>query len=753
MKNSKAVPGLLTYFLRGVGYALTSALALSAGYLIGTKNLSIDRFLFLLIPFFSSLFFFVVYAVCFQTDKKGVNSGTGLGKYVERESAKFSVIIGLLLSALIFLVHWIIYGYPGNLSLCSFTLYSVPFLGYGLFLYNRIRNSSEIIVRHQLVLPVILSISFPLYFGMHLEELTGSVLPLWPFGVIMLLSIISERLSLSFKIRTIFGLVVYFLILLLSISGIISNPYISPYLLKALFCIAIAAYLAVFESWGVTIGVANRNATNVSDISNIDAPALGPTSERYYQNTLCALIISGLSITLLYICSAYTTLFLIFFAIHATVALVLWYRAGACRSKLKRFKWGKWKLGFGFAFLSILVLDSRIQEHLVNSEWLPDFVSWSGVGYLIALVALFLSVLSIYGVILGRDSFIKRLQSLTGRRNKYIAIIPLASLALCTLVLIIKGAPISEIIIRKGHFAFILYSVFLIVSLVYLIIQFFASGKIPRSGLGSIVGLIILTRVFTSLAVGVVIFLPSIRGGFSGLDSLFFSIPFVLAASGGFAFNDYFDAARDTISKPLRAIPSGRLSRKTALTVACILLTLAAFSITVSSPGLFGSLIQCATVGGVLLYNCIVKKFAWAKGLFTSLLCVSPLVFDVYEFGYASIYWLMPVGTYMFIFGREIWMDMLDTVGDSATGLRTMPILIGVGWSNLLSLISMLIGCLIVVSLGLITRKPFDMFLSCAVLGTVLVLIVFWLVSSEHSRRNIIRLSWVPMLLGLAILL
>jgi 4-hydroxybenzoate polyprenyltransferase len=93
------------------------------------------------------------------------------------------------------------------------------------------------------------------------------------------------------------------------------------------------------------------------------------------------------------------------------------------------------------------------------------------------------------------------------------------------------------------------------------------------------------------------------------------NLPTLLAASsllyaGGVAINDVCDAKRDTIERPERPIPSGRVSRAAALRLSIFLLgtgTVLAMSVSLRSTILAGFL-----VGSILLYNLHANSTAFA---------------------------------------------------------------------------------------------------------------------------------------------
>ncbi len=151
--------------------------------------------------------------------------------------------------------------------------------------------------------------------------------------------------------------------------------------------------------------------------------------------------------------------------------------------------------------------------------------------------------------------------------------------------------------------------------------------------------------------------------------------PLVLA--GGNAINDYFDVDIDQVNRPHRPIPSGRISRRDALQIYLIL----------SSAGVCISLL----LGFVQFILALVFSAAWyaygrwikRTGLPGNILVSAgvacTLIFGGVTAGVPNLrlalYTLIAFSVNLM---REIVKDVEDIPGDSAVGLRTLPIRLGV---------------------------------------------------------------------------
>ena len=156
-----------------------------------------------------------------------------------------------------------------------------------------------------------------------------------------------------------------------------------------------------------------------------------------------------------------------------------------------------------------------------------------------------------------------------------------------------------------------------------------------------------------------------------------------LVAAGGYVINDYFDVDIDSINKPWRPLPSGRVSLKTAYYMSVILfgtgivvgfifagfisgiyalsasILLYYYSKSLKRRGLVGNLVVSFNSGSSILYGGIV--FAERNNLFLSILPV------FIPFLYA----------FLLVFGREIVKGIEDYWGDKAGGARTLAVIYG----------------------------------------------------------------------------
>jgi len=191
------------------------------------------------------------------------------------------------------------------------------------------------------------------------------------------------------------------------------------------------------------------------------------------------------------------------------------------------------------------------------------------------------------------------------------------------------------------------------------------------------------------MAVIAVFLVMLITGNFT-LNAFLACFVVFIVTGGGNTINDYFDHKIDTINKPERPIPSGRISLKAARIYSLSLLatgTIVAFTIGIL-PGIIAFLTSI-----LLVYYAYSLKTKLLIGNFS----VSFITGICFVFGgivvgeiLTSIY----LGFYAFLMtmAREIVKDMEDIVGDEKEGAKTLPITYGIETSSILAAAFMIIA-------------------------------------------------------------
>ncbi len=156
-----------------------------------------------------------------------------------------------------------------------------------------------------------------------------------------------------------------------------------------------------------------------------------------------------------------------------------------------------------------------------------------------------------------------------------------------------------------------------------------------------------------------------------------------LVSAAGYVINDYFDVDIDSINKPWRPIPSGRVPAKAAYALALTL-----FTIGTALSALIGPLcFTLALLNSILLYaysakvkrtglpgNMLVAFSSFCSILYGGLACAEAAGNPV-----IAAPSLIPAAyAFLLILGREIVKTVEDVKGDAACGARTLPVIMGV---------------------------------------------------------------------------
>jgi geranylgeranylglycerol-phosphate geranylgeranyltransferase len=153
-----------------------------------------------------------------------------------------------------------------------------------------------------------------------------------------------------------------------------------------------------------------------------------------------------------------------------------------------------------------------------------------------------------------------------------------------------------------------------------------------------------------------------------------------LVCGFGNAVNDCADRAIDSINRPDRLIPSGRLTPRQAY-VAALLHVVAGLALSLA-VGILPLCIACVTALMLGTYALAVKRLPVLSNVWVALLAAMTFPFAmaiVGEFGLeqSGLAWFGAILAFLFHVGREIIKDIEDMPGDAAGGVRSLPLVIG----------------------------------------------------------------------------
>lgn len=197
-------------------------------------------------------------------------------------------------------------------------------------------------------------------------------------------------------------------------------------------------------------------------------------------------------------------------------------------------------------------------------------------------------------------------------------------------------------------------------------------GESPQA-LQRFMGLIEITRPINCA----ITFCSVLLGGWLGTLTL--SHPLLLAAisatlitAGGNVLNDVCGLQEDRINKPLRPLPSGKISHTTAIVLTIFLLLcglILGFLLPIPAPW-----IVLVAVFGLVLYNFWLKRVPLLGNLVVSALGGLAFIYGGFAaHAYPPARWPALFAT-LFHLGREILKDLEDIPGDQVLSGSTIPI-------------------------------------------------------------------------------
>lgn len=745
------------YMGRGLIYAVTSTCAIVAGYLMQTPSFQWRDLLVLAIPAITSVFFFICYARRFHSLEYRNRNENDIGAILEMEAIYIFPIIALLLILLIIFTQPL----PWKI-LIAFGIYGAMFVYYGVFLARLSYADDVPVVRHRLVWSVVLSIGVSLYYGLTFSVLKTSLRPLVPIGLLVLVYIASEIFQwrkMRFLRRTLIAAFALTVLTVLLQTGVLPLPYrleqisngLGQFFWAILFCLAASAYVSVFEAWKVTSDIA-RQAPNQSEHDSTPQDSHLNRASQYSIATLAALMVTVSVLPFYFIFSRYGVVFLVGFVIHATASFVFWYLWG--RDKyLKSLPWGTIKIVAGVLFLALLVVVTFFNVQATNHsiEW---FASSNGLTILTPFVGflafrLYLSFRRVFRK--SRKSIWLRL--LDARVNFVRVLSILCWVACFAIITLIHNRRQDSAEHLKGELAFNAYAVCIALCIVVEILDSIGIIKPMTSIRRSLVGVLLLIRVAPSSLIGLCVLLPAIHKGVRMDVALLSAVPFFLAALGGFALNDYYDANTDRINKPYRAIPSNRISKSVVGVIGAVSLLAATLLAVVASRSRIELCLYLISIAGVVSYNLLVKYLSLSKTFLTSAVSALPLLFSVLTLQYQTVFLFVPIATCLFVLGREWLMDIRDVKGDREAGTTTFPMLLGPELTAKCGFVFQVLSVVLLCPIALVTRSPWSVALIGLICLTIALSARFWYYRAGNHQQGVIRGLWIPMLLGIMMLL
>jgi geranylgeranylglycerol-phosphate geranylgeranyltransferase len=181
---------------------------------------------------------------------------------------------------------------------------------------------------------------------------------------------------------------------------------------------------------------------------------------------------------------------------------------------------------------------------------------------------------------------------------------------------------------------------------------------------------------------GLIAFLSVIFGAFLAggninpiFDVIIASAIALMLLSAGNAINDYFDVESDKINKPRRPIPSGKISKHSALTFSVLLFIIGtSLSLIVNWVAFLIALFVSLTL---IFYAGKLRKLPLLSNLVVGLLTSLTFIYGGVAVGKISGAIMPAIFAFLFTSMREIVKDIQDIDGDRATGMSSLAIKYG----------------------------------------------------------------------------
>jgi len=189
-------------------------------------------------------------------------------------------------------------------------------------------------------------------------------------------------------------------------------------------------------------------------------------------------------------------------------------------------------------------------------------------------------------------------------------------------------------------------------------------------------------------------------GGFPPLSYaiLGFVIPLLIEV-GIFALNDYVDVESDILNKRKdRPLTRNTISKQYPLYLSLAVLPVAAV-LGAMMYLLMPFLIILLFIGLGILYNVKLKAVPLVKNSVMGLCIAAPLIGGnlVITDEVLPIVIIFSVAAFISGFGREVLKDMMDMVGDEASGCKTLPIIFGLKKTAWIVSFSLISACIFIV--------------------------------------------------------
>ena len=218
-----------------------------------------------------------------------------------------------------------------------------------------------------------------------------------------------------------------------------------------------------------------------------------------------------------------------------------------------------------------------------------------------------------------------------------------------------------------------------------------------------------------------------------------------LVIAGGYIINNFYDAEKDLINRPIKTMLDRLVNQRTKLTTYFILNFLSVFL--ASYVSITAVLFFSAYIFGIWFYSHKLKKIPLLGNFISSSLAIVPFfaVFVYYK-NFETVIFIHASFLFLLILAREMIKDLENIKGDIAQNYKTLPILYGTVSSKIC--ISILVLFTLIPSLLLIAN--FDVgYMNFYFIGCIFILILFTVLLWRSKTK--IHYVWLHNILKLII--
>ncbi len=219
-----------------------------------------------------------------------------------------------------------------------------------------------------------------------------------------------------------------------------------------------------------------------------------------------------------------------------------------------------------------------------------------------------------------------------------------------------------------------------------------------------------------------------------------------LVIASGYIINNFYDAEKDLINKPIKSMLDRLVSQRFKLTTYFVLNLLAVF--VASYVSFKAVLFFSAYIFGIWFYSHKLKKVPFAGNFVSAILAITPFfaVFVYYK-NFETVIFFHALFLFLLILSREMIKDLENISGDMAQNYKTIPIIYGPLVSKIC--IAILILLTLIPSLLLIVKFDIGYMNYYFTVSVVLLILFLVLLHKSATKKHYV---WLHNILKLIII-